>query len=205
MFRVEHTVMEKLKKLQCDTEEVKNVHFVDMFEVGRKTVYQCDECIVIIEPKVSAVIGFKNIMSNNMNMYPHTYQDIGFQNGTALMNVAKALYFEKDPLLPVDDVEDVSLWGYLAQIVYVTIERWKCTHPVVFELLKEIEQICKHCQVGRESIHFLETMDIDILLRVDSVDNELTKIFRFNVWDHDYGQYLDWFENLPLLFESQVE
>ena len=172
------------------------------YELGRKTVFQSKQIVVMVEPGVSVVVGYGEAFSNQMPMYPHTYQRIPFENGQKFLEFTKSLYFDTDPLVNSLE-EDSTLWNYMMQVILVVIEHWKCTHPSVYEELKSIEHFATQHNVPKERVYFIQCIDLDVLLRIniDEFENELTRIFRDRIWGKPHVEYMEWFEKEPELFE----
>ena len=207
MFRVSKTSHDALKKRKFN-ESPSPPHYHDIYEIGRKTVYESEHCKVVVEHGTSLVVGYGgDFLTDNMPMAPCCYQGIPMASADTITTICRNLYYERDPLLESADSPDCTFWGYLAQIVHVTAQRWKFTHRLVFEEMKEIESIARRARVGPESVYFCQSLDIDVLLCVDRIvhENELASTFRYHVWGTKYDEYVEWFEELPLLFDLQVE
>lgn len=203
MFRVKKQLWEQLRGLGC-TRPPEPLRFFTTYEVGRKTVLHSDRVVILYEPEVSLVVGYEHFLADTMPMHPERYQGLDVENGRRLKELARSFYFETDPLLSsIPETEDCTFWGYLAQLVNITVQRWKCTHPVAFAALKEIEMLARRENIPKDAVYFCESNNIDVLLRVDQmrVDDELTRTFRLNVWGTTHEEYVRWFTDLPQLFE----
>lgn len=209
MFRVPAHVFDALTAARPRApKELQRIWFRNEYEAGRKTVLESMETVLIADPGAELLVGYKGFFANSAPMYPHAYQGMGFESAQALVDTARALYFETDPLLPASGEQagdsDSALWGYMSKLVHTTAELWKCAHPTVFSELKQVEKIACDFGIAKQNVHFFECSDVDALLRMGPerrYNAELTTVFRCHVWKRSHAEFLEWFETQPLLFE----
>lgn len=206
MFRVPNSTHQALLRRTFSRTQQPQ-HFHKVYEVGRKTVYESEQCKLVVERGVSIVVGYEGYLSDSMPMHNYRYQGIPVADANMVVNICKALYEECDPLAECDSNTDCTFWGYILQLIHVTMQRWKFINRVVFDEMKDIEAIARREMVGPESVYFCQSLDIDVLRCIDRVvlENELNNTFRYQIWGHEYDEYVEWFESLPPLFDLQVE
>lgn len=214
MLRIERRVYDELCTRERDeTMQVSPLVYFEFSNVGRRIAYQSRDTVVLSEPGESLHVSFSHMWSYAMPMAPLTYHGLPVPDGQALINLARALYMECDPLQEPDSDtpqssprNNVDLWEYVAPLVNESVCAWICTHPIAFKELMEVEFIRMQDRVPLDRVYFHHDASIDDMMRANApYAVALTNTYRFYVADRTYVDYCAWFESQPQLFAVEDE